>query len=126
MIERARGWAKRIKTDTVALYLAARDPRTPWGARIVAGLVVAYALSPLDLIPDFVPILGYLDDLLLVPLGILLALRLIPDPVLTDSRNRSREALGDGKPTSRAGLAIVLAIWLLTAGLCVWIVFWRR
>lgn len=119
MIDRARDWARRIKTDTYALYLAARDPRTPWYARIVAGLVVAYALSPVDLIPDFVPLLGYVDDLLLVPLGILPAIRLIPDPVLLDSRARSREAFRAGKPTSRVGLAIVIAIWLLLAPLCV-------
>ena len=80
MVERLRGWARDIKRDVHALYLSARDPRVPWYAKAVAVVVAAYALSPIDLIPDFIPVLGYLDDLILVPLGILLAVRLIPPP----------------------------------------------
>ena len=80
MLQRWRGWARRVKRETYALALAYRDPRTPWYARAVAAIVVAYAFSPLDLIPDVIPVLGYLDDLILVPLGILLAVRLIPAP----------------------------------------------
>jgi uncharacterized membrane protein YkvA (DUF1232 family) len=102
--------ARRLKAETYAVYLAARDPRTPWYARLLAAGVVAYALSPIDLIPDFVPILGYLDDLILVPLGIGLAIRLIPEPVMTECRARA-EALAE-RPTSRWVAAVVIAIWL--------------
>jgi len=85
--ERVRSW----KREGYALYYAARDPRTPWLVKLVAGAVVAYALSPIDLIPDFIPVIGYLDDLLLLPLGIWLALRLIPRPVMEDARRRAAE-----------------------------------
>lgn len=122
MMQRARAWARRLKTETYALYLAARDPRTPFYARLFAGLVVAYAFSPIDLIPDFIPVLGYLDDLLIVPLGIGLALRMIPKPVLIESRARAATLLESGKPTSRAGLAIVITIWMLLLALIVWLV----
>ena len=102
--------AHRLKRDTYALYLAARDPRTPWYAKLLVAAVVAYALSPLDLIPDFVPVLGYLDDLIIVPLGIALVLRLVPTEVLADCRERAREATE--RPTSRAAAIVVVAIWL--------------
>ncbi|RWX32769.1 DUF1232 domain-containing protein, partial [Rhizobium leguminosarum] len=83
LISKAKNWAKSLKRDIVALWLAARDPRVPWHAKVVAGAVAAYALSPIDLIPDFIPILGYLDDLLILPLGIMLAIRLVPAEPLT-------------------------------------------
>ena len=85
-VERLKGWARALKRDVVALWLAARDPRTPLAAKLVAGAVAAYALSPIDLIPDFIPVLGYLDDLLLVPAGIWLAVRLIPEELLAELR----------------------------------------
>jgi uncharacterized membrane protein YkvA (DUF1232 family) len=109
---------QRLKTETIALYLATRDARTPWLARLVAGLVVAYALSPIDLIPDFVPILGYLDDLLLVPLGLALAIKLIPAEVMVECRERAREI--SDRPTNRWAAVAIVAIWLAVAGLAAW------
>jgi len=97
------------------LYLAARDPRTPWYSKVLVGAVVAYALSPIDLIPDFIPVIGYLDDLVVVPLGIALALKLIPQPVMTECRSRAQSA--SGEPSSRAGAALIIAVWL-GVGLC--------
>lgn len=85
-MEQLKSWARALKRDAVALWLAARDPRVPWYAKAAAAVVAAYALSPIDLIPDFVPILGYLDDLLIVPLGIIVAVKLIPGPVMSDLR----------------------------------------
>jgi uncharacterized membrane protein YkvA (DUF1232 family) len=111
--------ARQLKVDTYALYLAYRDPRTPWYARLFVACVVAYALSPLDLIPDFVPLLGYLDDLVLVPLGLALALRLIPPGVMVECRAQAAIALAPGKPTSRIGAAIVIAIWVLVAAIAI-------
>jgi uncharacterized membrane protein YkvA (DUF1232 family) len=107
--------ARDLKREVYALYLAYRDPRTPWAARIAAACVVAYALSPIDLIPDFVPVLGYLDDLVLIPLGVMLALRLIPPEVMADCRVRADAALASGKPVSWAGAAIIVLLWVLLA-----------
>ena len=109
MLERLRRKARRLKADTYALYLAGRDPRTPWYAKLLAGAVVAYAFSPLDLIPDFVPVLGYLDDLILVPLGIALVVKLVPGPVLAECRERAR--LATDRPTSRVAAAVIVTIW---------------
>ena len=102
-----------MKQDTLALYLAVRDPRTPWYAKAVAAAVVAYALSPFDLIPDFIPVLGYLDDHGVVPLGITLALKLIPREVMAECRERASAAFG--RPTSRLGAAFMIGVWLLAA-----------
>jgi uncharacterized membrane protein YkvA (DUF1232 family) len=110
-LERLRGWARGIKRDVIALWLAARDPRVPWYAKTVAALVAAYALSPIDLIPDMIPVLGYLDDVILVPLGILLAVRLIPAPLMAELREEA--ARRGERPVSRAGAAAVVAIWLI-------------
>jgi len=109
---------QRLKADTYALYLAARDPRTPWYARLLVAAIVAYALSPIDLIPDFVPVLGYLDDLILVPLGIMLAVWLVPRPVLAECRERARRAFEHNKPVSRVAAVVVIVIWLIAAALC--------
>ncbi len=118
MLAAAKGWARRIKRDVIALYLAARDPRTPWYARVAAAAVAAYALSPIDLIPDFVPVLGYLDDLLIVPLGILLVIRLIPAAVLEEHRaNAARLA---ARPVSHAAAALMVGIWLVAAVALFW------
>ena len=114
----ARRWARSVKRDVYALYLATRDPRTPWYARLLAACVVAYAVSPIDLIPDFIPVLGYLDDVIIVPLGILLALRLIPPVVMAECRARAEQDRPSGKPRSLLGGAAVVAIWLLLAALC--------
>jgi uncharacterized membrane protein YkvA (DUF1232 family) len=101
---------RMLKRDTIALYLAARDPRTPWYVRVLAGAVVAYALSPFDLIPDFIPVLGYLDDLILVPAGIALVLRLVPAEVMTDCRAQANARAE--RPISRIGAAAMICIWL--------------
>ena len=124
MLERLRRWARRLRTETYALYLAYRDPRVPWYARAVAVLVVAYAYSPIDLIPDFIPVLGYLDDLLLVPLGAALVIRLIPGPVLAECRERARAELAEGRPVVRYAMLVVAGTWLLVAA-AVGVVAWR-
>lgn len=120
MIERLKDWARALKRDVIALWLAARDPRVPWYAKAVAGIVAAYALSPIDLIPDFVPVLGYLDDLMIVPAGIWLAVKLIPPPVLADLRAK---ALEERKPRSMLGLAIIVTLWIAAIILTVWLVW---
>jgi uncharacterized membrane protein YkvA (DUF1232 family) len=105
----------RLKQETLALSLAYRDPRVPWYAKVFAAGVVAYAFSPLDLIPDFVPVLGYLDDLILVPLGLALALRMIPPEVMAESRIKAQEVLSQDRPTNWIAGAVVVAVWLLLA-----------
>lgn len=114
-------WARSLKRDTYALYLAGRDPRVPWLAKLIIAATVAYAMSPIDLIPDFIPVLGYLDDLLLVPLGIWLAVRLVPPAVWQECREKAAarpQALG----RSRAAAAVVVSIWLLAAlALAAWL-----
>ena len=109
--------ARQLKQETYALYLAYRDPRTPWYAKVLAGAVVAYAFSPIDLIPDPIPVLGYLDDLLLVPVGIALAIRAIPAPVLADCRQQAANGLADGRPVNRIAAAVIILIWLVLAAL---------
>jgi uncharacterized membrane protein YkvA (DUF1232 family) len=120
-VERLKAWARALRRDVVALWLAARDPRTPLAAKLLAGLVAAYALSPIDLIPDFIPVLGYLDDLLLVPAGIWLAVRLIPAALLAEFR---AAAMARERPRSLAGAAMVAAVWLALAGVGAWL--WVR
>lgn len=112
-----KAWARALKLDVMTLYFAMRHPRTPWSARAFAAVVTAYALSPIDLIPDFIPVLGYLDDLLIVPVGVWLLLKMIPRDVLEECRAQSRERLEQGlsKPRSLAGLVAVIAIWSLGA-----------
>ena len=121
MVGRLRRWARNIKRDVQALYLSARDPRVPWYARLVAVCVVAYAFSPIDLIPDPIPVLGYLDDLILVPLGIALAVRLIPPTVLAECRARAA-APGGYRPTNWVAAGVIIAIWLILAALAAAIV----
>lgn len=111
-------WARSIKRDTVALYFATRDPRTPWYAKVLAGFVVAYALSPIDLIPDFIPVLGYIDDLLLLPLGIWAAIKLIPAPVMEE--HRTRAATISDRPVSKTAAVVIGAIWIGAALLAGW------
>jgi len=108
----------RLEAETYALYLAARHPGTPWYAKLLVAAIVAYALSPIDLIPDFVPIVGYLDDLILIPLGIALAIRMIPSSILEECRARSRETLVSGKSVSRIAGIVIVAIWIALAALC--------
>ena len=120
---RWREWARRVKVEVYALYLAYRDPRVPWYARVFAACVVGYAFSPIDLIPDPIPVLGLLDDLILVPLGIWLALRMIPAEVMAESRARAEEVMRLGKPVNRVAAAVIVAIWVVVAGIVVaWVV----
>lgn len=121
MINRAKQWARGVKRDVIAVWIAARDLRTPWYAKVMAAAVAIYALSPIDLIPDFIPILGYLDDLLLLPIGILLVVRMIPVDLMEEFRKEA--LLIDGRPTSRIGGAVMIGIWLLSIGLLLWL-FW--
>jgi uncharacterized membrane protein YkvA (DUF1232 family) len=105
--------SSELKAWTYTLYLAYRDPRVSWPTRVVTLAVVAYAFSPLDLIPDFIPVLGYLDDLILVPLGIALAIRLIPPDVLADCRARAAETIDAKRPTNWVAAGVIVVIWLL-------------
>ena len=109
-MDKWKHWARLIKRDAHALYLAARDPRVPWYAKVVAIGVAAYALSPIDLIPDFIPVLGYLDDLIIVPAGIALVVQLIPPAIMAEHR-----ALADAaqdRPVSRTAAAVIAMIWI--------------
>jgi uncharacterized membrane protein YkvA (DUF1232 family) len=114
-------WARSIKRDVIALYFAGRDPRVPWYAKAVAAAVAAYALSPIDLIPDFIPVLGYLDDLVILPLGIILAVKLIAPEIMSEHRAAALEA--EGNLTSRAAAAVIISIWVAAAVSCLWL-FW--
>ena len=111
MLQRAKSWARDIKRDVVAIWIAARDPRVPWYAKLVAAAVAAYALSPIDLIPDFIPVLGYLDDVIIVPAGILLTVRLIPDGLMDEFRAEAERRAQ--RPTSRAAAIVIVALWII-------------
>jgi uncharacterized membrane protein YkvA (DUF1232 family) len=119
-----RTWARNIKRDVVALWLAARDERVPWHAKAVAAAVAAYALSPIDLIPDFIPVLGHLDDLIIVPLGIALAARLVP-PILM-AEFRAEAARREARPKSLVAAAFIVAVWIIAAGVLLWFAWWHR
>jgi uncharacterized membrane protein YkvA (DUF1232 family) len=118
LLERLKQRARHLKAETFALYLAARDPRTPWYAKLLVAGIVAYAFSTIDLIPDFVPVLGYLDDLILIPLGISLAMKMVPPTVLAECRARAKETIQSGKPVSRVAGAVIVVIWIFLAALC--------
>ncbi len=111
MLDGLKARAKALRSETYTIYLAARDPRTPWTARGLVLLTVAYALSPIDLIPDFVPVFGYLDDLIIVPAGIALALRLIPPEVMADARHKAH--LAPPGSLAVAGASIIIVIWII-------------
>jgi uncharacterized membrane protein YkvA (DUF1232 family) len=117
---RLERWARKLKVEIYALYLAYRDPRVPWYARVFAALVVGYAFSPIDLIPDVIPVLGYLDDLLIVPLGIAIAIWMIPPSVLAECREEARNA--KDRPVNKVAAVVVVAIWIALAALAVWLV----
>jgi uncharacterized membrane protein YkvA (DUF1232 family) len=129
MLTTLRQRARAIKRDTLALYLAARHPETPWYAKALAVLIVGYALSPIDLIPDFIPVLGYLDDVILLPIAIVLCIRLIPAHVLDDCRTEAEVRFADGKPASRTAAVAIMLIWLallLLAAIWIWRTFLAR
>ena len=114
--------ARHLKAETFALYLAGRDPRTPWYAKLLVAGMVAYAFSPIDLIPDFVPVPGYLDDLILIPAGIALAIRLVADAVLADCRAQAQVTFKNGRLVSRIAGVVIVVIWIALAALCiVWV-----
>jgi len=121
MIDRWKAWARTIKQDAHALYLAARDPRVPWYAKGLAIAVAGYAISPIDLIPDFIPGIGYLDDLIIVPLGIALVIRLIPPEIMTD--HRALAAAAQGRPVSWVAAAIFVGLWIAASAFCAWFIY---
>src|SRR6266478_713444 len=118
MLSRMKTWARRLNRDGHAIYLASRDPRVPWYVKFLAFFVAGYALSPIDLIPDFIPVIGYLDDLIIVPTGILLAVAMIPEDVMAEHRAAATAA--GARPVSRIGAAAITSIWILFAGAACW------
>ncbi len=116
-----KAWAKRIKRDGVTLWFAGKHPRTPWYAKALGVFVVAYALSPIDLIPDFIPVLGYVDDVILLPVLIWLTIRLLPPEILAECRSQAdaRMQANGAKPRSRLGIVLVVLVWL-TVGTAAW------
>jgi uncharacterized membrane protein YkvA (DUF1232 family) len=123
MLSQIKHWARRLKRDSHAVYLAARDPRVPWYAKFLAIAVAGYALSPIDLIPDFIPVIGYLDDLVILPLGIWLVISLIPGEIMVECRAKANEAAA--RPNSRGGMIAILLLWLVGAMLLGWIAYVR-
>ena len=122
LVERWKQRARQLKIETYAIYLAYKDPRVAWYARLFAAGVVAYAFSPIDLIPDPIPVLGYLDDLVLVPLGVAIALKMIPENVMAECRERAETAMIEGKPTNWKAAAVIVTMWVLLAILAIIIV----
>jgi uncharacterized membrane protein YkvA (DUF1232 family) len=126
MLSQMKNWARRLSRDGHAIYLASRDPRVPWYVKILAVAVAGYALSPIDLIPDFIPVVGYLDDLIIVPLGIGLVVSLIPEEIMVEYRAKADEA--GQRPVSRAGMIAVIMVWIAAASILIWVsyVYWRQ
>ena len=126
MLSRTKIWARGLSRDGHAIYLASRDPRVPWYAQALAMAVAAYALSPIDLIPDFIPVVGYLDDLIILPLGIWLVVSLIPGEVMAECRAKA-DAAGR-RPVSRGGLIAIIVLWILATMALGWVgyVYWSR
>jgi len=116
---RLKEWARTIKRDVHAVYLAARDPRVPWYAKALAICVAAYALSPIDLIPDFIPVVGYLDDLIIVPLGILAVVQLISPEIMTE--HRATAAMASERPISRSAAVVIVLIWIASIAILAWL-----
>ncbi|MBO0344458.1 YkvA family protein [Roseibium limicola] len=114
-----RQWARAIKRDIVALYGASRDPRVPWHAKAMALVVTGYALSPIDLIPDFIPVLGYLDDIILLPLGIYLVVKLIPPKLMAE--HRAHADAGARLPSNRKAAVVVVTVWIVSLGATLWV-----
>src|SRR6476660_8787566 len=121
MAGRLKDWARALKRDVHAIYLAARDPRVPWYAKALALCVAGYALSPIDLIPDFIPVIGYLDDLIIVPLGIVAVVKLIPPEIMAE--HRAAAALASERPMSRTGAAVIVVIWIASMALVGWLAY---
>ena len=113
-----KAWARSIKGDVIAIYFASRDPRVPWYAKVLAVCVAGYALSPIDLIPDFIPVLGYLDDVVIVPLGILAVVKLIPPAIMAE--HRAAVALVSEKPVSRTAAVVIVLVWVASIAIVTW------
>lgn len=113
--------ARHLKAETMALYFAARHSQTPWYAKVLVAVIVAYALSPIDLIPDFIPILGYLDDLILIPIGIYFAIKIIPQPVLHECRLRAQQEIDKRRPVNYIVGILIVIIWITVSG---WALIW--
>ena len=118
MIDRLKSWARHLTRDAHAVYLVARDPRTPWYVKALALFIAGYALSPIDLIPDFIPVLGYLDDLIIVPLGLLLVIRLVPPEIMAE--HRAAADLAADRPTSRTAVIVICMVWAIAIVLTSW------
>src|SRR5829696_7053901 len=118
---RLRAWVEAIERDVVALYIAGRDPRVPWYVKLAAAAVAAYALSPIDLIPDFIPVLGYLDEVIILPFAIFLVIKMIPASLMAEFREEAQRRAE--RPRSRAGALLIVAIWIAAFVLAVW-AFW--
>ncbi|MPR10931.1 YkvA family protein [Microvirga tunisiensis] len=118
---RLRRWAKAVKQDVVALYIAARDPRVPWYVKLAAAAIAAYALSPIDPIPDFIPVLGYLDELIVLPIAIALVIKLIPSPLMAEFRAEVQRR--SERPISRVAAAVIIGLWIAAAAFLLW-AFW--
>jgi uncharacterized membrane protein YkvA (DUF1232 family) len=118
-VVKLKEWARAMKRDVHAIYLAARDPRVPWYVKALALCVAAYALSPIDLIPDFIPVLGYLDDLIIVPLGILAVVQLIPPEIMAE--HRATAAIASERPISRSGAVVIVLIWIASIAIIAWL-----
>ncbi len=121
MVDRLKNWARTIKRDVRALYSAIRAPRVPWYAKALGIIIVGYALSPIDLIPDFIPILGYLDDVILVPLGVLIVVRMIPPAVMAEHRALALAA--QDRPVSLVAAGVVIVVWIVSLALCAWLAY---
>lgn len=121
MADRVKGWARTVKRDVHALYLASRDPRVPWYAKALAIAVAGYALSPIDLIPDFIPVVGYLDDVIIVPLGIMLVVRLIPADIMAEHRELA--AATQDRPVSRTAGIVIALIWAAAIAVTGWLCY---
>jgi len=122
-LERWKKWARELKTQTYALYYALKDPRVPWYAQLLAGSVAGYAASPIDLIPDFIPVLGYLDDLIVVPLGVMLVVKMIPPEVWAECRAKAERGGTETKFLGWAAAAAIALAWVLVAAWVLWKIF---
>ena len=118
---RLKEWARAIRQDVLALYIAARDPRVPWYVKAAAMAIAAYALSPIDLIPDFIPVLGYLDEVIILPMALALVIRMIPAPLMAEFREAARKR--SERPVSRMAAAAIIVLWIATAGLLLWVLW---
>ncbi len=124
MLDHLKSWAKTMKRDVLALYLAGRDPRVPWYVKLLAAATAAYALSPIDLIPDFIPVIGYLDDIIILPTAIWLTVRLIPQEILAELRNEASLRLAQ-RPRSALAAGVIVTIWLGIALMTGWLLWCR-